>query len=493
MENIRKNALLIEILDRIPSAVYVADTEGRLIYVNRAGELLDNYSREDVLGKKIEDIYHDTFFDKEKASPLLATLREGRIYQDENLEWYSNGKIVNALTNTWLVKDNDCIEGVYSICDDITNMKKRIIHNIQFDAKTIYSTNLSQLQNGTRYIFESILGKSEGMRNAVATAQRFASKHLPVMLYGETGTGKEMFAQSIHNASPRYKGPFVAVNCAAIPDTLLESTLFGTKKGAFTGAIDSEGLFEKAQDGTLFLDEINSLPLMLQAKLLRALQEKEIQRIGEGKTRKINCRIISATNKMPNALIKKGTMREDLYYRLSTGIVSIPPLRERGDDLDLLISNFILRLNKDLHMLIIGLTPTLSSLLHKYNWPGNIRELINVLESAFNLASEKDGYLGMEHLPSYIRERIEESILKQENVSTDTFSRNFMEKKSASTELVIEKNINYMVDQYERMIIEKALTESQGKLTHCSKKLGISHQALSVKLKKYDIDCKKYK
>ncbi len=493
MENIRKNEVLIEILEHIPSAVYIVDAEGKLIYVNRAAEIMDNFSRKDVIGKKIEDIYHDTTFDQEKASPMLSTLREERIYQDENLEWYSNGKIVNALTNTWLIKDGDGIKGVYSVCDDVTNMKKRIIQNSQFDTKTIYSTNLSQLQNGTKYVFESILGKSDGMQNAIATAQRFASKHLPVMLYGETGTGKEMFAQSIHNASPRYKGPFVAVNCAAIPDTLLESTLFGTKKGAFTGAVDSEGLFEKAQDGTLFLDEINSLPLMLQAKLLRALQEKEIQRIGEGKTRKINCRIISATNEMPNALIKKGKMREDLYYRLSTGIVSIPPLRERGNDLDLLIGNFILRLNKDLHMLIIGLAPALSSLLHKYNWPGNIRELINVLESAFNLASEKDGYLGMEHLPSYIRERIEESIIKQESVSPGAFSREFMTRGNEPAELIIEKNINYMVDQYERMILEKALAETHGKLTHCSKKLGISHQALSVKLKKYDINCKKYK
>lgn len=493
MENMLKKEIIMEILENIPSAIYIINTEGKLIYVNHAAEILDNFSRDQVIGKNILDVYSDTFFEKEKTSPILTTLRSGQIFYDSNLEWHSNGKVVNALISTYLIGENDSLEGVYSICDDISDLKRRIINNSQFVTKTSLPANYSQLQNGTKYVFESILGKSEGMRNAVATAQRFASKHLPVMLYGETGTGKEMFAQSIHNASSRYKGPFVAVNCAAIPDTLLESTLFGTKKGAFTGAMDSEGLFEKAQDGTLFLDEINSLPLMLQAKLLRALQEKEIQRIGEGKTRKINCRIISATNEMPNELIKKGKMREDLYYRLSTGIVSIPPLRERGNDLDLLISSFILRLNKDLNMLIIGLAPALNSLFHKYNWPGNIRELINVLESAFNLASEKDGYLGMEHLPSYIRERMEESILKREKENPEAFYSEFMKKRSENTELVIENNINYMVNQYERAIIEKALVETHGKLTHCSKKLGISHQALSVKLKKYDIDYKKYK
>ncbi len=493
MKNIPKIEILMEILEHIHSGVYIADEDGTLIYVNRAGEQIDNFSRNDVIGKHISEIYSDNSFDKKKGSPLLTALQDGRIYKDENIEWYINGNVVNALTSAWRIQKDKKVEGACCICDDVASLKKRIIHNLQFNTKTSFSTKPSQLQNGTRYVFENIIGKSSAMLNAVTTAQRFAAKQLPVMLYGETGTGKEMFAQSIHNASLRYKGPFVAVNCAAIPENLLESTLFGTKKGAFTGATDNPGLFETAENGTLFLDEINSLPLMLQAKLLRALQEKEIQRIGENKTRKINCRIISAVNEMPNTLIHMKKMREDLYYRLSTGIVSIPPLREREDDLDLLTHNLILRLNEELNMLIIDLTPALTSMFHQYNWPGNVRELVNVLESAFNMASEKDGYLGLEHLPSYIRERMKESIQKQGSKSQNTCVREFIRKNSDDTELVIEKSITHMVNQYEQRIIERALRETHGNLTHCSEKLGISRQNLSVKLKKYNINYKKYK
>lgn len=480
--------LLLEILENISSAVYIVDQDERILYVNQAAERLDNYTRSEVLGKTLQEVYKDIVYTEEKDSPCRVALRNGEVCRDENLEWFSRGKVVNTLTSTYLVTKGKQIQAAYAICDDLDSMKQRVIRNSQFGRKMIYKTHAKRLQNGTKYVFDDIIGNSAPLRNAISTAKRFAAKQMPVMLYGETGTGKEMFAQSIHNASERYAGPFVAVNCAAIPDNLLESILFGTKKGAFTGAIDNVGMFEKAENGTLFLDEINSLPVYLQSKLLRALQEKEIQRIGEAQVRKINCRIVSATNEMPDVLISEGKMREDLYYRLSTGVVFIPPLRERGRDLDILSMQAIQDLNDELDTVIIGLTPALNEMLHQYPWPGNVRELTNVLASAFNFVSERDGYVGVEHLPSYIRVKIEEGIPFMPQGIAEP-----VRKTSEGEELVIDRNINHMVDQYERRLIERALDETDGKLTRCSEKLGISRQSLSVKLKKYGIRASDHK
>ena len=480
--------LLLEILENITSAVYVMNQDERIIYVNRAAEKLDNYTRAEVLGRPLTEVYKDIVFTEEKDSPCLIALRTGQLCQDENLEWFSHGKVVNTLTSTYLVTEGNQVQAVYAVCDDLDSMKHRVIRNSQFGRQMIYKTHTKRLKNGTKYVFDDIIGNSAPLKNAVSTAKRFAAKQMPVMLYGETGTGKEMFAQSIHNASERYAGPFVAVNCAAIPDNLLESILFGTKKGAFTGAIDNVGMFERAENGTLFLDEINSLPIHLQSKLLRSLQEKEIQRIGETKVRRINCRIISATNESPDQLLSEGKMREDLYYRLSTGVVFIPPLRERGRDLDVLILRIIQELNSELNTVIIGLTPALNGMLHQYSWPGNVRELTNVLASAFNFISERDGYVGVEHLPSYIRAKIEEWI---SYMPLDIVAP--VRKTGEGEELVIDQNINHMVDQYERRLIERAMEEMGGKLTRCSEKLGISRQALSVKLKKYGIRASEYK
>lgn len=485
--------ILLEILEHIPSAIYVVDRQEKIIYVNRAAEILDNYSRKEVLGKTLQEVYKDIVYTEDKDSPCLVGLRTGQVCMDENVEWFNGGKVVNALISTYLVREKGGeITAVYAICDDIGILKKRVIRNGSFRNRITYRTHSKKLQNGTEYVFDDILGDSRAMRGAVSLAKRFAAKQMPVMLYGETGTGKEMFAQSIHNASVCYQGPFVAVNCAAIPDNLLESTLFGTKKGAFTGAVDSIGMFEKAENGTLFLDEINSMPIYLQSKLLRVLQEKEIQRLGDVAMRKINCRIISATNELPDSLMKEGRMREDLYYRLSTGFVFIPPLRERDRDLDLLIQSIIERLNQELDTVIIGLTPAMNMMVHQYSWPGNVRELTNVLASAFNFVAERDGYVGIEHLPDYLRGKMEES-MRKEGVSDQSYMFPFPKDGEGESRLQIDRNLNYMVDQFERRLIEQAMYETKGKLSRCSEKLGISRQGLSVKLKKYQIDPAQYR
>lgn len=483
------NQTLIDILENIHTAVYIVDEKGKILYVNHAVELIDNVKASSIIGKNILDAYGENQFAEGRESPTLVALRDAQYVTDANLEWRSGGKVVHALTSVFPLVRNGVRHGIVTIADDYSAMKKRVIDNMDFSNRKIFEPNINKLGNGTKYIFTDIIGNSSVMWNAIETAKRFAARNMPIMLYGETGTGKEMFAQSIHNASPFYKGPFVAINCAAIPENLLESTLFGVKKGAFTGSADTVGLFEKAENGTIFLDEINSLPMSMQAKLLRALQEKEIQRVGDSVTHKINCRVISATNDMPNMLMVRGKLREDLYYRLSSGFVVIPPLRSRGDDIDLIIRATIERLNREYNMLIIGLAPRLDHMLHEYSWPGNVRELISLIEKAFNLASETDGYLGIEHLMSYERQKIQDDI----NSHTKTGTTPFLVKADEGSQLYIERNINYMVDEYEKNLIEKAMLQSEGKISRCSEILGISRQALSVKLKKFNINKDMYK
>ena len=312
------------------------------------------------------------------------------------------------------------------------------------------------------------------------------------MIYGETGTGKELFAQSIHNASSFVSGPFVPINCAAIPENLLESMLFGTVKGAFTGAVDTPGLFEKAEGGSIFLDEINSMPIMLQAKLLRALQEKEVQRIGDTKIRKINCRIISATNKLPSEAIQDNELREDLYYRLSTGMVWLPNLRERGDDIDLLINYYIERSNEEQDANIVATSQELRQLLHAYFWPGNVRELANVIESAMNMTADGETTLDVRHLPTYLKQHFSEEISNIPQAQDIFYLRN-EERKHDTPYISLYSDINTMVDSYEKEILLFAIAAAKGNISRCARKLGISSQSLTVKLKKYNINAKKYK
>ena len=248
-----------------------------------------------------------------------------------------------------------------------------------------------------KYTFPDIMGSSPSLVQCVKKARRIAQIDKPTLIIGESGTGKELFAQSIHNASSRARFPFVAMNCAAIPPTLLESELFGYDEGAFTGAKrgGKEGLFQMAQKGTLFLDEIGELSLPTQAKLLRVLEEKEIMKVGSGELIGVDVRIIAATNRDLNALVDAGEFRLDLYYRLNTLIINVPPLRDRRSDIPLLIRAFLQQERLD----PVEFDPTVWRFLMDYNWKGNIRELRNCVEYMANIS---DGIITMEHLPDYM-------------------------------------------------------------------------------------------
>ena len=313
--------------------------------------------------------------------------------------------------------------------------------------------------------FESILAKSAEMIAIFKTVSKIADYKTTVLITGESGTGKELVARAIHTQSSRKGAPFVAINCGAIPENLLESELFGHKKGAFTDAnADRRGLFEEATGGTLFLDEIGELPLSLQVKLLRVLQEEHIRRLGDTKDVKVDVRIIAATHRDLTADVKAGRFREDLFYRIHVLSIHIPPLRSRREDVSLLIDHFVTRNNARLGTSIRGVSTESRKLLLEYSWPGNVRELENTIERAMVLAESDVLQLG--DLPERIRDALDP-----------------VQVHLASGELSVKKTTAAI----EQILIRRALQKTKGNRTRAADLLEISHRALLYKIKDYKI------
>jgi two-component system response regulator AtoC len=316
------------------------------------------------------------------------------------------------------------------------------------------------------YHFGNMVAKSKGMEAVFKIAEKVAQYDTTVLICGASGTGKELIAQGIHSAGKRAKNPMVPVNCGGIPENLLESELFGYKRGAFTGAdSDRKGLFEEADRGTIFLDEIGELPLSLQVKLLRVLQENEIRPVGDSKTKKIDVRIIAATSKNLEDEAKNGTFREDLFFRLNVMPIQLPPLKDRPEDIPLLSQHFINRFNISLEKNIKGVTPAAMSILLKYHWPGNVRELGNVIERAAVLA--------------------EEAILTPENFPLDLGESREREKVE---DFFDGHSLKAAQKILEKRLIIKALEATNGNRTKAARILEISHPSLLSKIKTYDIN-----
>lgn len=306
--------------------------------------------------------------------------------------------------------------------------------------------------------FPEIIGKSKAMQEVFYIMEMVAESNANVLITGESGTGKELVARAIHKKSLRNTKPFIIVDCTTIPEALLESELFGHEKGAFTGAVERKiGLFELAHEGTVFLDEIGELPMFLQKKLLRFLQEKEIQRIGSTARIKIDVRVISATNRDLEKSVKEGTFREDLYWRLNVVRINLPPLRERKEDIPLLVNHFLNKYSKENNKPIPQLDPEVMNALMNYDWPGNVRELANVIERAVVLSPS--GIISMKHLPRRIQEK--------------TGWRDF---KNSLNLLEVEKSL-----------ILKALNATGWNQTKAAQILGISRKQLRTKMKNHGL------
>jgi two-component system response regulator AtoC len=312
-----------------------------------------------------------------------------------------------------------------------------------------------------------IIGRSPAIQDVCAVLDRVADTPTTVLITGESGTGKEVVARAVHENSSRRDRPFIKVNCAAIPRDLMESELFGYERGAFTGAVGSKpGRFELANQGTLFLDEIGSIPVEMQVKLLRALQESEFERVGGVKTLRVDVRVVAATNSDLKKEIEKGTFRDDLYYRLNVVPIQLPPLRDRGGDIPLLVRHFIAKFNARLKKSIQGIQPDAAARLEAYTWPGNIRELENVVERAVLFCDDTE--LRSIDLPAELRDEAGAARLPT---------------PTGGTPDGLKEQVKAAMSRLEREIIVKALDQTRGNVTHAARLLKISRKGLQLKMK----------
>lgn len=313
--------------------------------------------------------------------------------------------------------------------------------------------------------YHEIVGKSPAIQKVFDMIEKLKDVDTSVMIYGESGTGKELAAQALHQSGRRAQKRFVAINCAAIPESLLEEELFGHKKGSFTGAIqDKKGKFEVADKGTVFLDEIGDMPLGLQGKLLRVLQQKEFSPLGSNEVRKLDVRVVAATNRDLEHMVQEGTFREDLYYRLNVISITMPALRERREDIPLLSGHFLRRFEKEQNREKIAVSPEAMAVLMEYNYPGNVRQLANILEYAVILSG--NGRIEVEDLPDAVRGR----------------------RKSAEKSVPLEGQLaNRTIREVEELMIREALRRNNGRREQTAQELGISMRGLYNKIREYDI------
>lgn len=372
--------IFFQALNSTIEGIQIADAQGIEIFVNNAFLEITHLTPGDRLGRSVFDVSPD--------GGLAHVIKNKQPVK--HIRNHPKGTDVELLSNAAPIIINGSFYGAVSVMQDITE----VLHLSQELNKSQQTVTYLNKKVGTlaaaKYTFADIIGDSELMQQAIAIARKAASGDLATLIQGETGTGKEIFAHAIHNASNRRTGPFIPVNCAAIPEQLLESEFFGHEKGSFTGANSRKlGMFELAHNGTLFLDEIGDMDLNLQSKLLRVLQEKEFLRVGGTTPIKVNARIIAATNRDLLQLVREGKFREDLFYRLNVINITIPPLRDRLEDLPQLVDFLIKKINKRVGKHIKGLSQEALRILRVYRWPGNVRELENILERAIMLSQSE--------------------------------------------------------------------------------------------------------
>ncbi len=445
--------MISAILDSVQEAIEVTDRNGNIIYVNPA------FCQ--ITGISLAERTKENIFQISPEGALALALKTGEPVKGHRTK--VGGSNAEVISNAVPIRVSGEIVGAVVIFQHITDIIK-LTEEVRRSSNIIrnLSDKYGQVTK-SKYDFAQIIGSSNAIKDCMRTAKMAATSSSTVLLLGESGTGKELFAHAIHHASPRREGPFIALNCAAIPDTLLESELFGYHRGAFTGAVkDKIGKFELAHAGTLFLDEIGDMNLLLQAKLLRVLQEKEIERIGGTRSIAIDVRLIAATNRNLKELVREGLFREDLYYRLNVVEINLPPLRERYGDMAELANYIIVRLNRKLGKKVLGLSTDALAQLDVYPWPGNIRELENVLERVM-VASDSDRIT--------VRQLAPHLSLNSLTVST------------------CEATITPL-DQLEKMMIERALEKYGGSLDgkkEAARQLNISLATLYNKIKKYHL------
>lgn len=457
--------LIIDHLD----GVVITDPQGRYVYVNEAwSEMMGGIKLEDIKGKFVHDIIPDTKIDFVLKSKKAVT---GHVI-------ISKGPSKTEAFSTYIpiLKDGELVAGFIHVfirgmksAVDFSSKVNSMLNQIEY-----YQEELRKIR-GAKYSIDNIVGNSLEIRKMKDIIINAARSNSTVLIEGETGTGKELVAHSIHDLSMRSSAPFIKVNCAAIPSNLLESEFFGYEEGAFTGAKKGgkEGRFEMAKGGSLFFDEINQMPLVLQPKLLRALQEKEIERVGGKESIPIDVRIIVASNVSLEKMVKENKFRSDLFYRLNVIKIVIPPLRKRKEDIPLIVDNLLDKLNFQLGMSVPSISDEAKMKLKEYDWPGNIRELQNVVERAMNMSWGEA--LEWKHFSPYFENK---RLRKNHKININN------ELSTNENEFLIKD----MKDRLEKETIIQALSKCNNNKTQAANMLGISRTLLYKKMEKYFID-----
>ena len=473
--------MLLATLNKMKESVVICDAQSRMYLLNDAAVKLDSMVTRDVLGESLADVY-EMLDGEEMAIPWCIREKKPKL---DHRQYYATryGRTVNTVSNTWPIVQNGQVLGAFNILEDWSEMDhlhKQIIElQGKLTAQTAAGKKGAKSALTAKYKFRDIIHTSPRMSSIITKCRRVAKSDSSVMIYGETGSGKELFVQSLHNASARADGPFIAINCAALPENLLEGLLFGTEKGAYTGAEKRAGLFEQANHGTLFLDELNSMNVTLQAKLLRVLQDGVIRRLGGTQEIQVDVRVLSALNIPPYQAIAENKLRQDLYYRLGVVSITIPPLRERKEDIPLLSKHFIMNYSKSLMKNVRNIDQATLEKFQAYDWPGNVRELQHAIEHAMNILPEDLHMITPEYIPDHISAHWETTLSPAREVQpAPAAPRKKAEKPLRSAEL----------RDLEQESVCQALREAGGNISQAARSLGLSRQNLQYRIKRYGID-----
>lgn len=452
-------SLLFKILDNIEDVVMILDSDTTIVYANEAYAKILGVPVKKVLGRRLDSI--------EPNCHALKVLRSGKANENERDCLTSVG--IDVIGRAFPLFEGDNVVGCVSIFNNITKVEELRRELQRTKGVADYLQDQLNQQEHLPISFKEYVGQNKRLQETLELAAKVAKTDSTVLILGESGVGKEVLARAIHNCSRRKDKPLIKVNCAAIPEALMESELFGFEDGAFTGAKKGGklGKFELAHGGTIFLDEIGDMSLNMQAKLLRVLQEKELERVGGTKTIKLDIRVIAATNRDLEKMIEEGSFRQDLYYRLNIVPLVILPLRERKDDILTLAKHFLAQYSEEAGCELV-LTPPVIRILQTYDWPGNVRELQNVIEHASIVRSGAE--IQVRHLPPNLR------------------------PTGSEGEPVQDKPYDFKetIAQVERELILAALANSKDNRSNAIKILGISRRAFYDKLRRYNIEEPKF-
>ncbi|GLB61170.1 sigma-54 interaction domain-containing protein [Cytobacillus sp. NCCP-133] len=455
--------VLAAILKGIDEGIHVVDLNGNTIFYNEIAAKHDGLEVSEVLGKPVLKVFPS--LDEETSTLLKVIKTKTPIYNQTQSYVNVHGVQIETINTTLPITVNGKAAGAVEIAKDYSRLKLLSESLLDLQKKIKRPAKKTNKLKNVQYTLDSLLTINKEMQKIKKEAVKLAKSDSPILVFGESGCGKELFVQGIHHASSRTSRPFIAQNCAAIPESLLESILFGTAKGSYTGAVDRPGLFELADGGTLFLDEIHAMPIELQAKLLRVLEDGMVRRVGSPKNSQVNVRVIAAMNIHPGEALEQKQIRTDLFYRLNVLTFGLLPLRERAEDIDFLAKHFINQFNHSFNKDVKGSTKEILKFFNAYSWPGNVRELKHTIEYMMNVC--EGDFLETEDLPVMMKQKLQAGF-----------------KGLPARRLSLRSSL----EDLEKELIENALQQTDWNIKRASKLLDIPRQTLQYKLSKYKMN-----